>query len=259
MHRHCRFITLTYSREELADDAELDYSDLQLWLKRMRRKFGRFRFFAVGEYGSKGGRGHWHLITFGLKLAYGRCHPSLGEVEGDRGRLWTSLYDVGSVTPQSIAYVAAYCTKNLTDPRRAICQMSRRPGIGLDFFTTAAMQMAKGPPLLGWPVRYMVNNTWYPVIGGALEHFKAVYYDSGGCPPASLSPDERDLKALLFLHHEGTRIEFERLRKIESIQDGSDKHALTQASAIQKSKHSLSKVSDQSHIGPGARASVGSS
>ena len=78
------FLTLTYSKwyeDHLKRDGvdldtgefkkwlSLDKRDLQLFMKRLRKRFPdqKIRFYAAGEYGSKE-RPHFHLILFGLKL-----------------------------------------------------------------------------------------------------------------------------------------------------------------------------------------------
>ena len=60
-HTAARFLTLTYAE----DPGILDVSDLQKFLKRYRDHYGECRYFAVGEYGERNGRGHWHLLIFG--------------------------------------------------------------------------------------------------------------------------------------------------------------------------------------------------
>lgn len=49
--------------------ALLFHDDLQLWMKRLRKKFKDYfdeevRFYAIGEYGSKSLRPHWHCLLF---------------------------------------------------------------------------------------------------------------------------------------------------------------------------------------------------
>lgn len=61
-HVSSRFLTLTYRD---APDT-LDVTDLQLFAKRYRYHYGKTRFFAVGEYGGRSGRPHWHVISFGI-------------------------------------------------------------------------------------------------------------------------------------------------------------------------------------------------
>ena len=60
-HKAARFLTLTYAVEP----GKLEYSDFQKFMKRYRVIYGPCRFFAVGEYGSKTFRGHWHVLIFG--------------------------------------------------------------------------------------------------------------------------------------------------------------------------------------------------
>lgn len=60
------FITLTYAPEYLPEDGHLNKHHLRNFIKRLRNVYS-FRYFAVGEYGSKHWRPHYHLITFGLR------------------------------------------------------------------------------------------------------------------------------------------------------------------------------------------------
>ncbi|UCS96030.1 MAG: replication initiation protein [Microviridae sp.] len=63
------FVTLTYNNAHLPKHGVFK-EELQLFLKRMRIKLDRqkvehnIRYFAVGEYGSKSGRPHYHLILW---------------------------------------------------------------------------------------------------------------------------------------------------------------------------------------------------
>lgn len=63
------FVTLTYASENLPADG-VDKREVQLFLKRLRyhlsEEFGdiNLRYFACGEYGSKFGRPHYHLILW---------------------------------------------------------------------------------------------------------------------------------------------------------------------------------------------------
>nr|DAO15179.1 MAG TPA: Replication associated protein [Microviridae sp.] len=64
------FVTLTYADEYLPSGG-LDKKDVQLFLKRLRKRLEAYnsqyqgiRYFAVGEYGSKFGRPHYHLIIW---------------------------------------------------------------------------------------------------------------------------------------------------------------------------------------------------
>lgn len=76
------------------------------WLKRLRDRVAprRFRFFACGEYGEKGGRPHYHCILFGFSL------EDRAVVEESWGKGFTQ---VDRLEPAAIAYVAGYTTKKL--------------------------------------------------------------------------------------------------------------------------------------------------
>ena len=63
-----RFITLTYSDKHLPEDGQLNKSDLQKYFKRLRKTLDkRVRYYAVGEYGTKRGRPHYHILLFNVK------------------------------------------------------------------------------------------------------------------------------------------------------------------------------------------------
>lgn len=60
------FVTLTYSDENLPVGGSLNPRDLTLFMKRYRERIKprKVRYFNVGEYGSRGGRPHYHLMIF---------------------------------------------------------------------------------------------------------------------------------------------------------------------------------------------------
>ena len=71
------FITLTYRNDELtytnSEQPTLVKRDLQLFFKRLRKKYEKIypnakkiKYYAVGEYGSRTKRPHYHIIMFNL-------------------------------------------------------------------------------------------------------------------------------------------------------------------------------------------------
>nr|UXQ88094.1 MAG: replication initiation protein [Microvirus sp.] len=126
-HKQNSFVTLTYGEPA---PSHINKRDLQLFFKRLR-KLTPFRYFAVGEYGTKTHRPHYHAIIFGsdfLGNAYQITDTLYSNPQLDKA--WGhGLVSVGDVTPASIAYVAGYCNKKLTDPD-TFNLMSRKPGIG---------------------------------------------------------------------------------------------------------------------------------
>ncbi|WGL31379.1 replication initiator protein [Dipodfec virus UOA04_Rod_997] len=61
------FATLTYSDDHLplhGDLPVLNKRDVQLFLKRLRKQYGKLRYFLLGEYGSTTHRPHYHIMLF---------------------------------------------------------------------------------------------------------------------------------------------------------------------------------------------------
>lgn len=150
MHLHSWFVTFTYSDEHLPPGGVLQYSDFQSFLRRARKRFGKFRFFVAGEYGTQFQRPHFHACLFGLRLddlVRPRRSPS-GHT------LWHSValqdswglgfVSVGVLSFESAAYTAAYCCKKQSarvkvDPSTGelvpeFARMSLKPGIGAAWF-----------------------------------------------------------------------------------------------------------------------------
>lgn len=104
-HFNCSFVTLTYSNEKIRRTENgfltLVKKDYQDFMKRLRKNTGRktIKYYAVGEYGSKTMRPHYHAIMYDA-------------TKDEIVKAWT-LGDVhiGQVTEDSIAYTAKYMQK----------------------------------------------------------------------------------------------------------------------------------------------------
>lgn len=158
MHDYSSFVTLTYDDDKLPYRGSLDYKDLRLFFKRLRRLMGPFRYFACGEYGELLGRPHYHACLFGVYFGDRELFTESGS--GSRiytsrllSKLWPNGYaSVGDVTFSSARYVAGYVTKKVSErvaeerylrfdeygvaywlePEEG--RMSRRPGIGASWW-----------------------------------------------------------------------------------------------------------------------------
>lgn len=131
-------VTLTYRDNPVS----LNKRDLQLFLKRLRKKIGKVRYFACGEYGSKGKRPHYHIILFGYSP------PDLEPFFERKGnivykskeleKLWKlGFISVGELTYDSAKYTAKYLQKLNECPSSCLppfLMMSLKPGIGLPYF-----------------------------------------------------------------------------------------------------------------------------
>lgn len=129
-HERTYFVTLTYSPEALPPGGTLVPRDLQLWLKRLRKRLApvTFRFYAVGEYGDKTKRPHYHALIF---------LPDVPGFDQAVRETWPhGLTHIGIGSAESMTYVAGYTLKKLAwkDPVPGLTaefsRMSLRPGIG---------------------------------------------------------------------------------------------------------------------------------
>lgn len=129
VHAKASFVTLTYSPENLPPGGTLVPRDLQLFLKRVRKR-ADVRFFGVGEYGDLSGRPHYHLALFGIA-------PEEHEVFVAPS--WQAGFSYsGTLTCDSAQYIAGYVTKKMTSKddvrlngrHPEFARMSLRPGIG---------------------------------------------------------------------------------------------------------------------------------
>lgn len=141
-HDHNYFCTLTYDDDHLPDGGSLVKRDCQLFLKRVRKYFGKFRYFLSGEYGDKFGRPHYHAIFFGLDLSDRKFQKKLEEI-WEKGTI-----HVGELNPTTARYTAKYTLKTLMGHHRLqydalkksreFALMSRRPGLGFGLRDTYA-------------------------------------------------------------------------------------------------------------------------
>lgn len=160
-HQDKVFLTLTYAPEKLPPLGTLVPRDLTLFLKRLRFKHpsARIRYFACGEYGENTARPHYHVILFGYSFPDKRPHSKTGQghqqyVSEELDQIWShGQCMIGSVNWSSAAYVARYVIKKVNgakadehyrklDPETGelvpihpeFIRMSRRPGIGAEFY-----------------------------------------------------------------------------------------------------------------------------
>lgn len=128
-HEDSVFVTLTYDDEHMPEDCMLKKDDLQKYVKRLRTASDKkIKYYAVGEYGDKTGRPHYHGIFFGLgirehgykRFSGGRKgNDTLVGQNGVAVRSWQSQGNVilGTVTMDSMRYVCDYVQKKLYKPR----------------------------------------------------------------------------------------------------------------------------------------------
>lgn len=153
LHNKSCFLTLTYNDFYLPADGSLHKDAVQIFIKNLRRRLdyhhdNKIRYYACGEYGSKSGRPHYHMILFGEDFAFDRKefgvkHGFSYFTSDTVSSVWPyGFHIIGETTYDSIFYVSKYVTKKITgklaefhydglEPEFAL--MSRRPGIGHDW------------------------------------------------------------------------------------------------------------------------------
>lgn len=114
------FVTLTYSDDHLPEDGSLNVKDFQLFMKRLRKKYGAgIRFFQCGEYGELLKRPHHHALLFNFDFPDKKLWAVRNDLPCWRSetleQLWPhGLSEIGSLTFESAAYVARYVMKKKT-------------------------------------------------------------------------------------------------------------------------------------------------
>lgn len=152
-HKDNCFLTLTYDDAHLPKDNSLDPRALQLFFKRLRFSIAphKIRYFAVGEYGDRTARPHYHAAVFGYPSCTAPvvhrgegclCTPCRGIASAwsDANGIPLGFISNGTLEPASAGYVAAYATKSMSkdDADREFpdgrlppfSRQSLKPGIG---------------------------------------------------------------------------------------------------------------------------------
>lgn len=178
---HNWFVTLTYSDEHLPDDCSVSKRHHELFMKRLRRVFGKgVRFFMCGEYGSKTNRPHYHYLLFNLNLVDTVPWRRATARKGSKYWVYRSPaleavwpfghVEAGEVNYKSASYCAGYIMKKVTgdaleeideetglkpyelvdDRTGEVIQrapefslMSRNPGLGAKFYDENREQLGR--------------------------------------------------------------------------------------------------------------------
>jgi len=183
-----QFLTLTYSPENqpLCKDPEtgeplgtIRKSDVQDYIRALRQRLSRtpwcsftqntaVRYYAVGEYGTKSARPHYHLLLFGLDE---RFHEIIAST-------WTAGFS--SIRPAdsaSMAYTLKYAMKALNDPTNpwlrgrapTFAIMSKRPPLGTLFLPKVADSIKRvafdssDNPICPLPTTVQIDGQRYPL------------------------------------------------------------------------------------------------
>lgn len=178
-HEHATFLTLTYSNEHLPKNLSVNKRDLQLFIKRLRRRIpNKIRYFACGEYGAPSalerlghlsdiGRPHYHILIWGWEpddCVYWRPSKKGFPLFNSAflHDIWTYGYCVvGEATPETAQYIAGYTIKKVNGRKQESHYVRVHPetlehcycepefqlqsqGIGKNFLDQAPTDLIKG-------------------------------------------------------------------------------------------------------------------
>lgn len=153
LYKQNSFLTLTYDEKLPSYHNNFEYSDIQLFKKRLRSfvsySFDRkIEIFNVHEYG-KNGKKHWHLVLFNFDFTEDpdddigprELHTVAGDHRIYRSKrlelLWPFGFStIGSVTEASAMYQAQYTQKDMKNGNHSNTKRShsKHSGIGRDYF-----------------------------------------------------------------------------------------------------------------------------
>lgn len=148
-------VTLTYGGGDSPEAAVLYYRHVQLMLKRLRKDGYSVRYICAGEYGTKKGRAHWHIILFfqgtppDMYISQGKDDPN-GRIDW---KYWPHGYSYFQNTDyRGFRYVMKYALK-AQDDHAAVkaLTMSKKPPLGYEFFMNMAGDMVEGGLVLHSP------------------------------------------------------------------------------------------------------------
>lgn len=141
------FITLTYDPSVVPISPKgymtLNPRDLTLFWKRLRKAGVKFKYYAVGEYGTNRARPHYHAIVF---LTHAM---SVVDFHIQVQKAWDlGTTDVGTVTGASVAYTLKYIDKESRIPMHKnddrVKEFSRSSnGLGANYLTTNVVDYHK--------------------------------------------------------------------------------------------------------------------
>lgn len=156
--RACHAVTLTYGRDQVGEVLHeravvLTYSDVQKYLKLLRRHGFPVRYFVTGEFGSRNGRAHWHIMLYWQDgVPPHVLDRNFTEEHWPHGwSHWTRP------TPRAIRYNCKYIQKDMGDAlRQGHLAMSKKPPLGAAYFASlaesyAAKQLAPQTLEYSWP------------------------------------------------------------------------------------------------------------
>lgn len=197
------FVTLTYS-EKWCPKYGLDKSHVQKFLKRLRKNVSqRIRYYAVGEYGGKTLRPHYHLLLFNITDPdpVRRAWTLNGSVIG--------IVDVRAVNEGAIRYCTKYVVQKgnplegLTPP---FALASRAYGLGAHYLTDEMVAWHREDDRM-YAIQYgqkvRLPRFYKDKIWPNVDYSNFKYLRKTACEKAVSQAEEKERKEVAFLRKKG--------------------------------------------------------
>lgn len=140
-------VSLTYGHDKVGRSdhpkaAVLTYSDVQKFLKLLRKWKYPCRYICAGEYGSLKARAHWHIALFFSDKAPADIEEA---TECFSQAFWPHGFSYWTqATPERFAYVCKYIQKDVDDDEaQGFLTQSRFPPLGTVYFQQRALRFVR--------------------------------------------------------------------------------------------------------------------
>lgn len=192
------FITLTYHSPPITKGGymNLKKSDVTKFIRKIRKQHNDkkgIKYFAVGEYGSRTKRPHYHIIMFNVELDKILSKSEAHDIKTNKivldGKAMLNLAawsdegqskgyaTIGALSPASVAYTLKYVSKKSRIPMHKnddrqpeFAHMSK--GLGLNYLTPANYKMHQRDPMRQYLTLYDGKKIALP------RYYKERLYDS---------------------------------------------------------------------------------
>ncbi len=154
LHDESIFVTLSFRESKLPPGDNLDKTLVQKYIRKLRDAGIPFRYFAVGEYGGKKGRSHYHIAMFGVDMwkIFGtdKCLKQKNGYATHDDHYWKKgRVHIGDLNNKTASYICGYTTKKLTKEHAKVVAgrtpeftiQSSRPPLGSRYIVEACHQV----------------------------------------------------------------------------------------------------------------------
>ena len=155
MHERNCWLTLTFKH----DPVTIAKRDIQVFVRALRQAGHSFSYYAVGEYGEKLSRPHYHVCLFGTdfedKYAWQKSRGGLLYRSPQLEKYWEHGHAlIAELTQENAAYTARYTMKKIGGEKAADHYVREYHGIPVNVHPEFALMSLKPPIGKRWIEKY---------------------------------------------------------------------------------------------------------